>query len=123
MKMSKSELKKRMHRKTSDSTAETIKLAMHFPAWNEIAKIVSGPTSRHSAINLDEISKNIKDGDKVVIPGKVLGAGELNKKISISALSFSETAKEKLKHAKIEITELKEEIKNNKEAKGVKILK
>lgn len=121
--MSKSEIKKRAKRKTSESIAETIALARQAPAWNETAKILSGPTKKYAVINLDELNKQAKDGEKIVILGKVLGAGALAKKVSISALAFSESAREKLKQAKIEIKELKEEIKNNKEAKGVKIIK
>jgi len=37
----------------------------------------------------------------VIVPGKVLGDGEMDHKITIAALSFSQQAREKLKECKI----------------------
>ena len=59
----------------------------------------------------------------MVVPGKVLSMGELNKKVKVIALSFSSGAKEKLLKSKHEISTLLEEVKKNPEAKGVNILK
>ena len=48
---------------------------------------------------------------------------ELNKKIKVFALSFSEKAREKLLNFKCEVSNILEEIKKNPEAKGVRIIK
>ena len=121
--ISKTQVKKRIKRKTAPTLVETIRLANNNKAWNEIAKILSGSTSQFSSVNVDEIEKKAADNDKIVVPGKVLGVGEITKKITIAALSFSETAKEKLSKTKIQTKTLLEEIKENPEAKGVKIIK
>ena len=73
-------------------------------------------------MNLEDIEKATKDGEHIVVPGKVLSNGELNKKIKITAMSFSEKAKEKLLKSKIEISNMLDEIKKNPNAKGIKIL-
>lgn len=86
----------------------------------ELAKTLSGPTRKQKSVNLDEINK--LDEKKVLVIGKVLSEGNLDKKISIAALGFSEQAKEKIKKAGCEMTSIKEEIKKNPELKGVKIL-
>ena len=57
-----------------------------------------------------------------MVIGKVLGEGEIEHKINISALSFSKQAKEKLKKAGCEIRTIKEEIEKNHKLEGVKII-
>jgi ribosomal protein L18E len=58
----------------------------------------------------------------VIVVGRVLGLGDIKKKISISALGFSTQAKEKLKKAGCETKKIKEEIEKNPKLGGVKIL-
>ena len=54
--------------------------------------------------------------------GKVLGSGEISKKIRICALHFSESARGKLEKSKSEIVTILEEIKKNPKAEGVRVL-
>ena len=75
------------------------------------------------SLNLTEIEKNSKEGDTIVIPGKVLSQGDINKKIKVVALGFSEKAREKLMKSKSDPTSILEEVKKNPEAKGIKILR
>ena len=71
----------------------------------------------------DVYVKETEEGDTVVVPGKVLSNGEINKKIRIVALSFSKEAEEKLGKKKCEVVSILEEIKVNPKAEGIKILK
>ncbi len=73
-------------------------------------------------MNLDEINKKSKENEMIIIPGKVLSQGELDKKIKIAALMFSEKAREKILKSKSEIYEIIQEIKKNPDGKGIKIL-
>jgi large subunit ribosomal protein L18e len=120
--ISKTKIKKNIKRKTSPLTIEVLSEARKHKFWLPLAKIISGPTRRHSALNLDEINKQVNVGEIAVVPGKVLGVGEITKKIKICALSFSSSALDKLKKSKMDYSLLNEEIKKNHEAKGVKIL-
>lgn len=68
-------------------------------------------------------NKQNKQGRKTIaVPGKVLSQGEIDKKIKLVALGFSEKAREKLLESKCEIKNILEEIKKNPNAKGVRIL-
>ncbi|MEK6893513.1 MAG: 50S ribosomal protein L18e [Nanoarchaeota archaeon] len=121
--VSKTKIKKHLRKKTNPDIIETINLAKEQKSWLALAKIISGSTKNYSSINLDEINKQAAAGDIIVIPGKVLGMGEITKKFKISALAFSTSAKEKIKKEKIEYGFIFEEIKKNPSAKGVKILR
>lgn len=116
-------IEKQLKKKTNSLLVKTIIAAKKNKNWTEIAEILSGPRKNRNNINLEEINKKAKDNEIIVVPGKVLSQGELNKKIKIIALGFSKKAKEKLLKSKNEISDIIEEIKKNPDAKGIKILK
>jgi large subunit ribosomal protein L18e len=115
-------LKERKRRKTDSRLVSTIELARKQTAWNLVAFRLSGPTRKHAAFNLNQIDTLTKEGDTVIVPGKVLGVGQLHKKITICALSYSESVKQKLKNAKIAIHSIEDEIRSNPKANGVVVL-
>ena len=120
---SKTKIEKQIQRKTNESLVETIIAAKKNEKWLEIASILSAPRRKRINLNLGEINKETKEGERIILPGKVLSQGEINKKIKIAALDFSEKAKEKLLKAGCEISSIFDEIKKNSDAKGVRILK
>ena len=120
---SKTKIEKQIKKKTNASLVETIISAKKNGKWIEIASILSAPRRKRINLNLEKINEETKDGEKIIIPGKVLSQGEINKKIRIVALNFSEKAKEKLLKKGCEVITILEEIKSNPSAKGIKILK
>ncbi len=121
--LSKTKIKSRLAKKTSPELKETIALAMKNPEWNHIAKLLSSSTKAQAKTNLAEIDKQVKVGDTIIVPGKILSKGELTKKISLRALKISEKAKLKLQESKSEFSTIKHEIEKNPKAQGVKIIK
>lgn len=91
--------------------------------WLEVAGIISGPRRNRVNLNLNEINSQAKEKDKIVVPGKVLSQGEIDKKIKVIALNFSEKAKEKLSNFGCEFSSILTEIKLNPSAEGIKILR
>jgi len=118
----KSKIEKQLQRKTNSVLVETIIACKKNKNWIKVAEILSGPRKNRINLNLEELNKKVKDEKIVVVPGKILSQGELDKKIKIVALGFSEKAKEKLDKSGSEALTILEEIKKNPEAKGVKIL-
>lgn len=109
-------------RKRNPDLVGTIVAAKKNGAWKEVAEVLSSPRKNMPQMNVEEISGKTGDEKTVVVPGKVLSSGEINKKIKVVALRFSDGAEEKLKNAGCELATIAEEIKSNPEAKGVKIL-
>ena len=119
----KTKISKQEERKTDSDLVETIRAARKKEKWLEVAGLISRPRRKRINLNLSEVDKHSKEGDKILVPGKVLSQGEIKKKIKVIALNFSEKAKEKLLNAKCELIYIADEIKNNSEAKNIKILK
>src|SRR3989344_4433533 len=117
--ISKTKIDQRVENKRNPEIVETIILAKKNNLL-ELAKKLSYPNSHYVSVNIDRLN-NIKE-NKVIVVGKVLGSGEINKKISIAAFGFSETAKEKLKKAGCEMKSIKKEILNNPKLEKVEII-
>jgi len=119
---SKTQIEKQMQRKTSENLVKIIVAAKKNKAWIRVAEVFSGPRKNRMNLNLEEINKRAKEGETIVVLGRVLSQGEVDKKIKIVALDFSKKAKEKLLKSKCEVSTISDEIKKNPEGKKIKIL-
>ncbi|MEK6945720.1 MAG: 50S ribosomal protein L18e [Nanoarchaeota archaeon] len=120
---SKTKINKQLQRKTNSILVKTVRTTAKNEKWAEIATILSYPRRQRIEVNLDKLESEAKAGEVLVVPGKILSNGEINKKIKVAAFSFSQKAREKLLSAGCQVLSIEEEIKSNPEAKGVKILK
>ncbi len=121
--ISKTRLDRKIKRKRNPDLVETLFITKKNAKWYDLCHRLTASRRTMQKMNLDEIDEKTKEGDTVVVAGKVLGAGNVSKKIRVCALSFSASAREKLKEKKCEIVEIKEEEKKNKNAQGVLFLK
>ncbi len=69
------------------------------PVWRTLAERLERSKHSRCAINLSRINRYTKEGETVTVPGKVLGAGTLDHKVSVAAFSFSEGARRKIELA------------------------
>ena len=120
---SKQTIEKQLQKKNNQELVETIIAAKKNKNWMDVASVLSGPRRNRPNMNLENISKEAKDGEVIVVSGKVLSQGEVDKKLKVVALSFSDKAKEKLLNAGASVSSILDEIKSNPEAKDIKILK
>ena len=120
---SKAQIEKQLKKKTNPELVNTIIEAKKKKNWLVVAAVISSPRIKKINMNLNQINDEAKEGENVIVPGKVLSQGEINKKIKVVALGFSEMAKEKILKAKGETLTILEEIKKNPDAKNVRFLK
>ena len=90
--------------------------------WRRVADDLERPTRQRRVVNLSRISRYTKENEIIVVPGKVLGAGSLEHKLTISAFQFSNGAKEKIEKAGSKVINLLELSKENPSGKGIKII-
>lgn len=84
--------------------------------WKRIVKELQKSTRKVREVNLDKLNNVTRKDEMVFVPGKVLGKGDLNHKLTIAAFSFTESAREKLKGNIISVYDLMK-----KDPKGKKI--
>ena len=89
--------------------------------WKRIAEDLEKPTRKRREVNINRLNMHTENGETVIVPGKVLGIGNLDHKINVAAFRFSEEAMEKINKIgkAIKIEEL---MKSNPKGKGVKII-
>ena len=90
--------------------------------WKRIATDLEKSTRQRRIVNLSKISKHAKENDTIIVPGKVLGSGEISHKLTISAFQFSQGAKEKLEKGGAKIVSLLEICKESPAGKKIKII-
>lgn len=67
--------------------------------WASVAEELEKPSRRLRVVNVSKINRYTEPNDYVIVPGKVLGAGELDHPVTVAAFSFSKTAIDKITRA------------------------
>jgi len=92
------------------------------PIWMDVAEKLERPRRRKVEVNLADIERNANEGEVVIVPGTVLGSGELTKPVIIAAWKFSPGVEEKIRKSKGKTMTIEELSKENPKGSGVKIL-
>ena len=89
--------------------------------WRRIASELERSTRTRRAVNLLRINRYTKENETIIVPGKVLGSGDIDHNITVAAYQFSEGAVDKInkKGKAISITEL---MKENPKGTNVRII-
>jgi len=69
------------------------------PVWRDIALRLEGPARHWAEVNISKLSRFAGDNEIVVVPGKLLGSGQISKKVTVAAYRFSGQAREKIEKA------------------------
>jgi large subunit ribosomal protein L18e len=97
-------------------------LELKAPIWKKVAEDLEKPRRRKVEVNLVEIERNASKDETVIVPGVVLGSGELSKPVTIAAWKFSPSAEKKIKKAEGKMMTIEELVKENPKGSGVKVL-
>ena len=92
------------------------------PLWRSIARRLEGPARNWPSVNISKLEFNVNKNSKVVVPGKLLGSGNITKKITVSAYSFSQSAKNKVEAAGGKCLSYNEFIKSNPKGTDVMVI-
>ena len=90
--------------------------------WRDIALRLEAPSRVRAEANLSKIEKYAQDGETVIVPGKVLGAGEMTKKVTVAAYSFSAKAEAAIVAAGGKAITIRELLAQNPKGSKVRIL-
>lgn len=89
--------------------------------FKAVADKLSSPASQRPQVNLSRIEKYSKEEETVIVPGKLLGDGNIAKKVTVVAFTASEGAIKKLEKAGGKFISIRDYIANKPDAK-IKIL-
>ncbi len=90
--------------------------------WKKVNEEV-GRKGKLEVMNVSKIEKIAPDGSAIIFVGKILGSGKISKKISVGAMAFSESAREKINKSGGEALLLTDFVKKYMEKSGIIIVK
>ena len=92
------------------------------PIWKDIAKRLERPSKSWAEVNIRRLAKYAKKGDTIIVPGKLLGSGNLDVPITVAAYSFSESARLKIRNSGGKSISISELVKSNPKGKNIRII-
>ncbi|MCS7096572.1 MAG: 50S ribosomal protein L18e [Candidatus Bathyarchaeota archaeon] len=90
--------------------------------WRTLAEQLAKSRKKRAAVNISRINRYTEEKDTVAVPGKVLGAGELDHPVTVAAFAFSKKAVEKIQKSGGTCLSLRELAEKNPEGSNVKII-
>ena len=90
--------------------------------WRDVALRLEKSRSNWAEPNLSRLSRYAAEEDVVLVPGKLLGSGDVAGKPSVAAYSVSIGARSKIEAAGGRVLTIRELMNENPDGKGVRIL-
>jgi large subunit ribosomal protein L18e len=110
---------------TLNNTIWTLRNALKknkVPIWKAVIKELSRSRSNRKEVNIGELAHVTKDKEVVIVPGKILGSGEISHKLTVWCFTISEVATRKILDAGGKMLPLDSLIKKYPDGKGVRII-
>lgn len=90
--------------------------------WKRVAELIARPARQRATVNIGKISRHTNAGDIIVVPGKVLGSGNLSHKVTVAALNASTSARTVIVGAGGSLISINELLTQVPKGKGVTII-
>ena len=90
--------------------------------WRDVAQRLERSNRRTAEVNLSDIDRHAEDGETILVPGKVLSNGDLDKKVDVVAFKFSAKAQDKIENAGGECISIEEIMENNPKGSNIRIM-
>jgi len=90
--------------------------------WRDIAERLAKPSRNRITVNVSRLNRYTQKNEIVAVPGKVLGAGEINHPITVAAFAFSRNADQKIRAARGKCISFFDLVKKNPKGSNVKII-
>lgn len=92
------------------------------PIWRALEREISKSRTIRREVNISRLSFATKNEEVVVVPGKVLGSGEMDHKLTVCAFSISNAAVRKITIVGGKVLTLNELMDRHPDGKGVRII-
>lgn len=90
--------------------------------WRDIALRLERPKGNWAEANLSKLERYAEAGETILVPGKVLAAGSVSKKLTVAAYDFSDAAAEGIVAAGGKTITIRELMEQNPKGSNVRIM-
>ncbi len=91
--------------------------------WEDIAVRLERPRRSYATVNLSHINRHVAENETIIVPGKVLGAGDINHPLVVGAFNFSDGARAKITDAGGECLTIEELLARNPAGSNIRIIR
>jgi len=91
------------------------------PVWKTAARRLDSTRQHWAEVNLTRVARHAKKGETLLVPGKLLGSGEITFPVTVAAWSVSVSAREKVLKAGGKVLGIGELLRTNPKGKAVRI--
>jgi len=108
-----------------ESLIKDLKVASYVheaPIWKDLALRLSKPRRITAEVNVSKLNRICEKGEFILVPGKVLGAGEIDKALNVAALNTSKKAQRKIEKAGGRVMKFEELVAENPKGTRVRII-
>jgi large subunit ribosomal protein L18e len=92
------------------------------PIWRALERELLRPRKNRREVNISVLADKTDDGQIVVVPGKVLGSGEIGHKLTVCAVTISVSAAKKITSSGGKLVSLSRLIELYPDGKGVRVI-
>lgn len=89
--------------------------------WRDVADYLMAPQKNAVNLNLRSISRVAKKNDVIVVPGKILGEGTLDKSITIACYATSKSVPAKIEESGSKLITIEQLLEDNPSGSNVRI--
>lgn len=90
--------------------------------WRNVAERLTKPRRRSISVNVSRLNRFTHKSETIIVPGKVLGTGEIGHPVTVAAFAFSAKAKEKIEAARGKCVSFLDLVKKDPKGSKVKII-
>ena len=92
------------------------------PIWRTVAEKLERSDRLWSEVNVSRIARFAKEGEMLVVPGKLLGSGSISFPVTVAVFKTSEQARKKIAAAGGRTVTIGELVSSNPSGAGVRIM-
>ena len=90
--------------------------------WKALEREITKSRTIRREVNISRLSAATKNEEVVIVPGKVLGSGEMDHRLTVCAFSISDAALKKITLVGGKVITLNELMEKHLDGKGVRII-
>ena len=90
--------------------------------WRDLARRLEKPSRNFAEVNLGKLARHTSGKEIIVVPGKVLGSGNIGHPLTVAALAFSANSHAAITAARGKCITIEELMKKNPKGSGVRII-
>lgn len=93
------------------------------PIWKDTARRLGKPRRNWAEVNVSRISRYAREGEIILVPGRLLGAGRIDKSVTVASFYTSDAARRKIIASGGHVLTIEELMSENPKGSGIRIMR